>query len=148
MANLLDRFKKNTIGSATTIFDYLPRITSSGDFKRVRELDVIITSWNNILITPRRSFIHDPEFGSDLPLMVFEPTDEETVERIKTEVVDRIRQYDDRATINGIDVLLKANKKGFVVNVFVEYEGDTGTLSVSFDDSTISPQGTQQETPS
>jgi len=145
MANLLDRFRKNTIGSATTIFDYLPRITASGDFKRVREIDVIINSWNNILITPRRSFIFDPEFGSDLPLMVFEPVDDETVDRIKTEIVDRIRAYDDRATIQNIEVKLKANRKGFVVNVDVEYKGDIGTLSASFDDSTVLPQGNQQE---
>lgn len=140
MSNLLDRFNKQVIGSATRIYDYLPKIIASGDFKRIREIDVIINSWNNILITPRGSFLHDPEFGSDLPLLVFEPTDEETVDRIKTEVVERIRTYDDRATIEDIEVLLKPNRKGFSINLQVEYEGEIESLSVSFDDSTVTPQ--------
>lgn len=137
MPNLLDRFNRQVTGSATKLYDYLPKIISSGDFKRVREIDVIINSWNNILITARGTFLHDPEFGSDLPYLVFEPVDDETVDQIKAEVIERIRTYDDRATISSIEVTLKSNKKGFSLNLEVEYEGDTGELSVSFDDSTV-----------
>ena len=68
---------------------------------------------------------------------MFDPVDESTVERIKTEVVSRIRAYDDRAKIDGVEVLLNSNRKGFTVNVFVDYDGETGTLSVKFDDSTV-----------
>ncbi len=137
MANLLSRFNKEVIGSDDTIYDYLAKITAKGDFKRVKDIDVIITSWNNILMTPRRTYIMDPEYGSDLHLIIFEPVDDTTVERIKTEVESRIRLYDDRATIEDIEVLLNSNRKGFTVNVFVDYEGDAGTLSVKFDDSTV-----------
>jgi len=137
MTNLLSRFNKEVIGSDNNIYDYLAKITARGDFKRVKNIDVIITSWNNILMTPRRTYVHDPEYGSDLRLILFEPVDETTVERIKTEVESRIRLYDDRATIEDIEVVLNSNRKGFTVNVFVEYEGDTKTLSVKFDDSTV-----------
>ena len=137
MANLLSRFNKEVIGSDDTIYDYLAKITAKGDFKRVKDIDVIITSWNNILMTPRRTYIMDPEYGSDLHLIIFEPVDDTTVERIKTEVESRIRLYDDLATIEDIEVLLNSNRKGFTVNVFVDYEGDAGTLSVKFDDSTV-----------
>ena len=140
MANLLSRFNKEVIGSDNTIYDYLAKITASGDFKRVKNIDVIITSWNNILMTPRRTFVLDPEYGSDLHLILFEPVDETTVERIKTEVESRIRLYDDRATIEDIEVSLNSNRKGFTVNIFVEYEGETKTLSVKFDDSTVIKQ--------
>lgn len=140
MGNLLSRFNKEVIGSDDRIYDYLPKITSTGDFKRVRDIDVIITSWNNILVTPRRTYIFDPEYGSDLHKLIFEPVDDTTVDRIKTEVVTRIRTYDDRATIEETEVLLNSNRKGFTVNLFVEYEGETGTLSVSFDDTTLTRQ--------
>lgn len=140
MANLLSRFNKEVIGSDFRIYDYLAKITSKGDFKRVRDINVIITSWNNILMTPRRTYIFDPNYGSDLHKLIFEPVDDTTVERIKTEVETRIRTYDDRATIEDIEVILNSNSKGYTVNVFIEYEGETGTLSVSFDDSTVIKQ--------
>ena len=141
MANLLSRFNKEVIGSDDTLYDYLAKITAKGDFKRVKDLNVIITSWNNILMTPRRTYVMDPEYGSDLHRVLFEPVDETTVERIKTEVETRLRLYDDRAVIEDIEVLLNSRGRGFTVNVFVEYEGDTGTLSVKFDDSTVVRQG-------
>lgn len=140
MANLLSRFNKEVIGSDDKLYDYLPKIDAKGDFKRVRDIDVIITSWNNILMTPRRTYIFDPDYGSDLHEIIFDPVDDTTVERIKTEVETRIRTYDDRATIDDIEVLLNANGKGFTVNLFIEYEGETGSLSVKFDDSTITRQ--------
>lgn len=140
MANLLSRFNKEVIGSDNNIYDYLPKITASGDFKRVKNIDVIITSWNNILMTQRRTYIFDPNYGSDLYKILFEPVDDTTVERIKTEVESRIRLYDDRATIEDIEVILNSNGKGYTVNLLVEYEGDTSTLSVKFDDSTITRQ--------
>lgn len=140
MANLLSRFNKQVIGSDVYIYDYLPKITETGDFKRIRDIDVIIASWNNILMTQRRTYFFDPEYGSDLFKILFEPVDDTTVERIKTEVVTRIRMYDSRATIEDIEIILNSTKKGYTVNVFVEYEGETGTLSIKFDDSTVTRQ--------
>ena len=137
MANILKRFNQEVVGSDDKLYDYLAKITAKGDFKRVTDINVIITSWNNILMTPRRTFLMDPEYGSDLHKILFDPVDESTVERIKAEVVSRIRAYDDRAKIDGVEVLLNSNRKGFTVNVFVDYDGDTGTLSVKFDDSTV-----------
>ena len=141
MANILKRFNQEVVGSDDRLYDYLAKITAKGDFKRVTDINVIITSWNNILMTPRRTFLMDPEYGSDLHKILFDPVDESTVERIKTEVVSRIRAYDDRAKIDGVEVLLNSNRKGFTVNVFVDYDGETGTLSVKFDDSTVLRQG-------
>jgi len=138
MANLLDRFRKEVIGSNNKLHDFLPKITSAGDFQKINNLNVIISSFNNILITPRRTHIHDPEYGSDLHLMIFEPIDDQTIDQIKQEIEYRIQKYDDRAVIEDIDVRLISNNKGFEVDVYIEYEGDTGSLSLRFDDSTYS----------
>lgn len=140
MANLLKRFSKQVIGSDGKIYDYLAKITASGDFKRVSDLNVIITSWNNILLTPKRTYLFDPDYGSDLHKLIFDPVDDSTVERIKTELVDTLTYYDNRATIEDIEVILKGNGKGFQLNITVVYEGDKGELSVSFDDSTVLAQ--------
>lgn len=141
MSNLLKRFSKEAVGSSEKLYDYLPKIMSTGDFKRVKDIDVIISSWNVILNTPRRTYLFDPNFGSDLYKMIFEPADDQTVERIKTEVETRIRTYDNRASIEDIQVLLNRNGKGFTVNVLVEYEGETSSLSVKIDDTTTPGRG-------
>ena len=135
MSNLLDRFRKDVIGSESKLLDFLPKITSAGDFQKISNINVIISSWNNILITPRRTHLHDPEYGSDLHLMVFQPIDDQTVDQIKREIEYRIEKYDNRALIENIDVRLLSNRKGFEVDVYIEYEGEEGTLSLGFDDS-------------
>ena len=137
MTNLLHRFNKEVIGSNGKIYDYLAKITASGDFKRVQDLNVIISSWNNIILTPKRSYLHDPEYGSNLHKLVFEPVDDETVELIKSELYETLMYYDNRASIENIDVVLKSNGKGYHLTISVIYEGAKGTLSVSFDDSTV-----------
>jgi hypothetical protein len=90
MANILQRFVKSARGTDVQPHDYIPYISSIGDFKRIRNIDVILNSWNNILLTPLGSYIADPEFGSNLYKLIFEPADDGTVEAIKQEVKTRI----------------------------------------------------------
>lgn len=139
MANLLRRFNKQVVGSDGKIYDYLAKITASGDFKRVNGLNVIITSWNNILLTPKRTYLFDPEYGSNIHKLIFEPVDETTVEQIKDEIKDTLAIYDSRAIIESIEVLLTSNGKGYQINIQVSYEDAKGELTVSFDDSTVLP---------
>ena len=134
MANLLDRFKQTVVGSESKLADYRSTISSTGDFKRISDIEVILNSWNNILTTPRRTYMFDPEYGSDLYKLVFEPADEKTVELITKEVVTSLRKYDDRARINDISVSYLSNGKGFVVSVDVEYEGEVGQLQTVVDE--------------
>ncbi len=137
MANLLDRFQSQVIGSETLLRDYLSVIASTGDFKRISDLNVILNSWNNILLTPRGTYLHDPEFGSDLYKYVFEPSDQDSVEGIKREVVDRLMLYDDRATIDDVDVQISIDGKKINISVYVSYQGEKGQLDVKFDDTTF-----------
>ena len=137
MANLLDRFRTQVIGSENSLRDYLSVIASIGDFKRIDDINVIINSWNNILLTPRGSYLHDPEFGSDLYKYVFEPSDDSTVEGIKREVIDRISLYDDRASIEDVTVDISANGKRISLSILINYQGEKGTLDVKFDDTTF-----------
>lgn len=137
MANILERFVKSARGTDVQPHDFIPYISSIGDFKRIRNIDVILNSWNNILLTPLGSYLYDPEFGSNLYKLVFEPADSGTVEAIKQEVETRIRNYDARGEILSITVVMLPDKKGFNVNVECGFKGERGEISVSFDDSTV-----------
>jgi len=137
MANLLDRFNSEVVASDDILRDFLPVIAPKGDFKRVRDLNVILNSWNNILLTPRRTYLHDPEFGSDLYKYVFEPSDQISIEGIKTEVVTRIETYDNRAAVEDVDVITAKDGKVIGLDILVNYRGEKRTLEVSFDDETF-----------
>jgi len=136
MANLLNRFNQAVVGSESKLGDYKSIISNKGDFKRIKDIHVILNSWNNILVTPKRSYMFDPEYGSNLYKLVFEPADEKTQEQIVNEVVNVIRRYDDRAKINDVSVAFLPNRKGFNVAIDVEYEGDTKQLEIILDEDT------------
>lgn len=137
MANILERFTNEVRGSDVQPHDFIPYISSIGDFKRIRDIDVILNSWNNILLTPLGSYIADPNFGSNLYRLIFEPADSGTVEAIKTEVQTRIENYDTRGEILNITVVLLPNGKGYNVNLECGFEGERGEISIKFDDSTV-----------
>jgi len=134
MANLLDRFNETVAGSNSKLADYISKISVRSDFKRITDIKVLINSWNNILITPRRTYMYDPEYGSELYKMIFEPADESTVNKVIEEVTSNLLRYDDRATIEDVNVTFFPNRKGFSVAVDINYEGETGQLEVIVDE--------------
>lgn len=136
MANLLSRFNEASVNTGFTLVDYISTIGVSGDFKKINDIEVLLNSWSNILITPKRSYQYDPEYGSDLYKLVFEPADETTLERIKDEVSTNLMLYDDRAGINDIAVTYFDDQKGFALSIDVEFNGNTKRLDVILDENT------------
>jgi phage baseplate assembly protein W len=134
VANLLDRFNKTVVGADDKDADYQSKIVTSGDFKRVRDIEVILSSWTNILITPKRTYQYDPEYGSNLYKLIFDPADESTEEAIIQEVIETLRMYDARATIREVTVTFIPSRKGFNVAIDVEYKGDNAELQVVIDE--------------
>jgi len=136
MANILDRFNEAVAGSNSKLADYTSKVSVRGDFKRISSIEVLISSWNNILMTPRRTYQFDPEYGSNLYKMVFEPADQVTVNKVVEEVTSTLLKYDDRADIENVNVTFFKNLKGFSVAIDVNYQGETGQLEIIIDEST------------
>jgi len=136
MANILDRFNEAVAGSNSKLADYTSKVAPAGDFKRIVDIEVIISSWNNILITPKRTYMFDPEYGSNLYKMVFEPADQVTISRIVDELTNSLSTYDDRASIEDVNVTFFKNLKGFSVAIDVNFKGDTSQLQVVIDEAT------------
>lgn len=134
MASNLSKFQRSVIGSQSKISDYAPVISSKGDFKKVTDLETIILSWNNILLTPTRTYTYDPEYGCDLYKKIFEPADEKTKEEIQREIITKLTTYDPRATITKVTIEYLTNQKGFSVSVEASYQGSTEQLQVIIDE--------------
>jgi phage baseplate assembly protein W len=133
MPSVIDLFNQNVVGSKGFISDFLPVISSSGDFTRVTELSVIISSWNNVLLTPLRTYAYDPDYGSELYKYVFDQNDEETVDDIKDEVRYRLTKFDDRAVITNIEVIFMKDGKGFIVNIDFMFNEEETRMKVNID---------------
>lgn len=139
MANLLNKFSKKSVAANTYLIDYSSKIHPSGDFERIEKLNVIITSWLNILMTSVGTVDHDPEFGCGLHKYLFKPADSSTLSSIKTEIMTSLLKYDDRASIDNIIVKAVKEKKAVYIEIYVSYEGVRGQLSVvSTEDSVYS----------
>jgi len=135
MANPLSRFHlaSRTRTSEIRYFDYVPTTNKVDDFVRIEDIDVIINSWNNILLTPRGTYDHDPNYGSGLFELIFEPVDGSTKNIIKNEILDSVYHYDNRARIKHINVTFikgSSSKKGFNVEIDVEYRGTVKKLTL------------------
>jgi len=131
MSNPLNRFhlssKVENINSYD--IDYIDDLNPLGDYKRIQDIDVIINSWNNILLTPRGSYDHDPQYGSGLFDLLFEPMCTDTEIQIKNEIFNSVYYYDDRATISDIKInTIKTG--GYNVIIYVEYMGKTEQISL------------------
>jgi len=135
MANPLSRFQltSRTREKKIEYFDYIQKLTPIGDYVKIENIDVIINSWNNILLTPRGTYDHDPRYGSSLFDLIFQPADIDTQNLIREEIYNSVYYYDNRASINNITVTyLRGNstKKGYNVQIDVEYNGEIKTLTL------------------
>lgn len=137
MANLLDRFKNTSVGSANKDLDYTDFIAPFGDFQQTTGLTTIINSWKNILLTSPRTYDHDPEYGSNLKEYVFAQADQQTREDISVEIEESLMRYDSRAEIQDIRVIFLSNLKGFIIEIDVLYEGQSTTIDQRIDETLV-----------
>lgn len=129
-ANTTRRYVQSRVGTYNVYTDYTSSLAPEGDFLKIGGTSVLITSIRNLLLTPIGSYPFDPTYGSDLYKKVFEPADQFTEEEIKTEVVDRIRQYDNRIRITDVTTEFYSNKKGFRINVMIKNNAVVTNVSV------------------
>ncbi len=137
MSSILEKFHKNIVGSQKRITDYTPVISSAGDFSKINNIQAVLSSWNNILLTPTRTYMSNPEYGSELYKLVFEPADDVTIEAIQEEIQYKLMLYDNRALVTNIDVSFMGDGHGFIVDIDLKYEGEEDTLTIEINDQNI-----------
>ena len=66
--------------------------------------DKVASEILHTILTPKRSRIRKPEFGTNLAKFLFEPNDEQTWESVKSEVMEAVSTYVANTTLNDIEV--------------------------------------------
>ena len=134
MADPLKTFDTSVKGKNNLAYDYRDIIGSSGDFKRLEGVNVLINSIRNLLITPLGSYPFQPLYGSLLYKKVFEPLDEQSLEDIQYECKDRIIQFDSRVNISSVSVVPLRNNKGVTVSIKINRGEESGEVKIDFSD--------------
>lgn len=67
--------------------------------------EAINNSIQNILFTTKGEKVGDPEFGSNIKFLLFEPMDEITIQLLKSNIYDCITKYEPRVKVNYINIV-------------------------------------------
>ena len=80
-----------------------------GGFKRLIQNNKFHDNLKVLLETKKGTLIGDPDFGSNLYQLLFEPANEVTANLIRQEVAYTIENYNDNIVVDKIDVTYKSH---------------------------------------
>ena len=141
MANDIRKFYAVVSGKSDQIYDYTSTISETGDYKKVNGIQVLIHSIRNLLLTPLGFYPFDPTYGSLLYKKVFEQLDDQSIQEIRYEVTQRIKEFDSRIDVEEVDIkIIGTDQKGVQVNVHIAKNKLSGIASLTFSTASKSNQ--------
>jgi phage baseplate assembly protein W len=109
--------------------------------------ELIKRSVNTIIKTPKGSRVYDPDFGTNLHLLVNEPNIQRTRSRSKIEIIQAVEKYEPRAVVRDVNVVAggDGNESEVVAMVKIEYveyaESEILNIRMKKEDDWISTEG-------
>ena len=94
-------------------------LNNLGGFKRLVQNVKFHDDLKVLLETQKGTFIGDPEYGSNLHELLFEPANEMTANLIRQEVAYTIEKYNENIAIDRIDVTYKPHTVQLSINYSV-----------------------------
>ncbi len=91
----------------------------------MNEKDKVRSQIMHVVFTPKGQRIRDPEFGTDLIKYIFSPSDDESWEGIKNEIVTSVQRYVPGCVINDIRVA-QSNDERAEIFVRMDYSVKQG----------------------
>ena len=71
----------------------------------ITEKDKVRSQIMHVIFTPKGQRIRNPEFGTDLIKYIFSPSDSESWEGVKNEIVSSVQRYVPNVTLNDVRVV-------------------------------------------
>ena len=85
----------------------------------VQNANSIKQAVRNLISTGPNEKLYQPEIGSQVRKLLFEPMDAFTVELLKDEIINTISQYEQRVVLE--DVVVNASEANNDVDVYISY---------------------------
>ena len=83
----------------------------------------------HVIFTPKGQRIRDPEFGTDLIRYIFSPSDSESWEGIKNEIITSVQRYVPNVILNNIRVVQSDDERAEIF-VRMDYSVKEGNVTV------------------
>ena len=97
--------------------NYQVRINAQGNVDLVTNLDSVSQSILTILSTYPGERIMNPEFGSRVRDLLFEPIDDITASFIEEEIKESIFRWEDRVNIQAVQVIPNEDENRYAVRI-------------------------------
>ena len=99
--------------------------------------DQIKSNLINLLLTYKGERVLNPQFGADLPRLLFEPINNETLLKIENQIVTSVSTYIPEITITNIEITPDTDKNTIYVNVMYQLKLSGTTDNIIIDFSTL-----------
>lgn len=66
--------------------------------------DKVVSEMVHVILTPKKTRIRKPDFGTDLAKFLFEPDDELTWDSVRKEVAEAVSRYVPNVELNSIEI--------------------------------------------
>lgn len=119
MAKSTDRFKQMDRDSQS-YSDFLTDLNPhpvSGDIVKYTNENSVIRSIRNLLLTDRFERMYQPDIGTDIRKMLFEPIDSTTAQNISVFTQQTITKFEPRAKVLSVDVIADPDNNRYVVSL-------------------------------
>lgn len=106
----------------TTLVRITEDLVSTYDFRKISEFDVLVDAIVKAIYIKKGTYICDPEVGSLIRQYVFELADQVSLDLIKNEVEQIVRQIP-QLRLHNISVLRDAkDPKSVIIEILVQYQ--------------------------
>ena len=116
--------------SDTFAYDMAKNTKKTGEVVNENAINVSI---ENILLTNYGERIFLPDFGSPIPLVIFETLNENNGERLLNDIIEAIKKWESRITLIEEDIRMNVKLEENTLNLIIPYKikrnGLTGTFS-------------------
>jgi phage baseplate assembly protein W len=99
--------------------------------------DQIKSNLINLLLTYKGERVLNPQFGADLPRLLFEPINNETLLKIENQIVTSVSTYIPEIIITNIEITPDTDKNTIYVNVIYQLKLSGTTDNIIIDFSTL-----------
>jgi hypothetical protein len=104
----------------------------TGDVTKNKDINAIIGSVRNLLYTNFYERPFQPQIGSNLRRLLFEPIDAFTTNAIADDIRNTIKNYEPRVSIEAIEVEPDYDRNSYLVSLTFFIQNDPEPINVSF----------------